>query len=130
MDNEIRNQDLPLPNVYWVTVVSATHGTHTLYVAGDFSGEVVRKVQNHCAHELGFRPHRGNADIRLRRFRLGDYLECPEGLQAAGEFAAFHHERDIVEALAARKKHLAARTGTVDLRGLEAAIGEALREAG
>lgn len=99
---ELYNADLPLPNVYFVTVNSMTHGQHHLYIAADYTGAAMKKVQRHCRENLHFAAHRGNCDIKLRRFRLGDYLECPEGLQQAGETAHLAHEWSTVRALSER----------------------------
>lgn len=131
---EVRDADLPLPNVYFVTVDSATHGRHHVYVAADFSGSAVAKVQRHCAENLRFRPSRGNSDIKLRRFKLGDYLECPEGLQAAYELAASMHERSTVEALNKRRHEVGqileqiAQVGATDFAAVERALAEELRQ--
>lgn len=105
---ELYNSDLPTPNVYFVTVNSVTKGQHHLYVAADYSGAALRKVQRHCREHLHFAAHRGNCDIKMRRFRLGDYLECPEGLQAAGEAAHLAHEWSTVRALEERGKQVQA----------------------
>jgi len=97
---------LPLPNVYFVTVNHVTSAPQTLYIAADSSGAAVQKVRRHFREHHHLALYRGNCDIKLRRFRLGDYLECPQGLQEAGEAAAMAHERDTVAKLATRQKEV------------------------
>lgn len=134
---EVINRDLPVPNVYFATITSATHGTTHMYVAADFSGAALRKVQNHCAEQLGFRPNRANSNIRLRRYRLGDYLAHPQGLQDAVDHARLNHEHSTVKALEGRQhevNEILAELTEVreqkldqDFAAFERALGEALR---
>lgn len=101
------NQDLPLPNVYYVTVQSALDGaTHHMYVAADFTGAALRKVQNLCVERYGFRPYKGNSSIKMRRFKLQDYLECPSGLVQALATAHQLGERDTLDALQRRPREV------------------------
>lgn len=102
LTRDLRDQDLPTPNVYLATV---QHGgaIFTTYVAADYSGAAIRKLQRWCVDNHGFRPNRANSDTKLRRFRLGDYLECPEGLQVALENAVTAHERDTAQKLTYRR---------------------------
>lgn len=134
----IFNADLPTPNVYFVTVQHITAAPETMYVAADTSGQVVQKVRNHFRHEKQLALYRSNSDIKMRRFRLGDYLECPQGLQEAGEVAAMAHERDTVAKLATRQQEVAALVAelttpqeeerpSVDWAALEAEMGALLR---
>lgn len=137
----IYDANLSLPNVYFVTVSSAITGTtHTLYIAADTSGSAIQKVRRHCRDSFGFMPYRSTSDIRLRRFRLGDYIENPQGLQEAGENADLAHERDTVAALATRQQEVQAviaelataqeEPADMDYAALEAQLGEALRSVG
>lgn len=102
----IYDADLSTPNVYFCTVTHCVEGAHTLYIAADSSGSAVQKVRRHFREQHHLALYRGNCDIKLRRFRLGDYLECPQGLQEAGEAAAMAHERDTVAKLATRHKEV------------------------
>lgn len=102
----VYDASLPTPNVYFVTVHHNSDGTRTLYIASDSSGGAIQKVRRHFRHHHQLALYRGNCDIKLRRFRLGDYLECPQGLQEAGEHAAMAHERSTVAALATRQKEV------------------------
>lgn len=102
-------QDLSLPNVYFVTVSSAITGeTHHLYVPADFSGSAFLKTQNICADRYNFRPYRSNSTVKMRRLRLSDYLENPDALRAALVTAAELGERDTVAALRRRPQEIAA----------------------
>lgn len=99
---EIADQSLPLPNIYFVTVMHVQTGVHSFYLAADSSAAAVQKVRNYCAEQFGFRPYRSTTDIKLRRFLLGDYLENPQGLQEAVDIAHAMGERSTVESLEGR----------------------------
>lgn len=133
------NANLPTPNVYFVTVTHNTLAAETMYIAADTSGQAIQKVRNHFRHEKQVALYRGNCDIKLRRFRLGDYLECPQGLQEAGEVAALAHERDTVAKLATRQQEVAGLVAemttpqeeerpSVDWAALEEEMGALLRQ--
>lgn len=108
MPQDIKNADLPLPNVYFASVTSAISGdTHHLYVAADFSLAAMRKVARLCADRYGFRPYRGNSVVRLRRFRLLDYLQTPQAIDAAINNAHHLGEQDTIEALNRRPAEVA-----------------------
>lgn len=124
--------DLPLPNVYFCTV-SSPNGVHSLYLAADTVGAAVQKVRRHFRDHEGLALYRSNSDIKLRRFRLGDYLENPQGLQQAGETAALANERSTVQALASRWDQVEAlvtevhATPNQDWAQVELQLGAALR---
>lgn len=105
LSRELRDMDLPLPNVYLATV-SHQGQLYTTFVAADYSVAALAKVQRWCVDNHCFRPTRGNSDTKLRRFRLGDYLETPEGLQQAIINAQEAHERSTLEALAKRHEQV------------------------
>jgi len=125
---------MPLPNVYLVTV---QHGgeVHTTYIAADYSGSAIRKAQRWCVEHHGFRPTRGNSDTKMRRFKLGDYLETPEGLGVAMINAHEAHERDTLQKLSDRRTEVdqllsgmtQAQQQGVDFDAVEAALAEELR---
>lgn len=135
----VYDADLGLPNVYFVTVQHVTAAPQTLYVAADSSGAAVQKVRRHFREHHALALYRSNSDIKMRRFRLGDYLENPQGLQQAGETAALAHERDTVAKLAARRHEVEALLAELtsvdegpadmDWAAVEAQLGEALRSA-
>ena len=109
MQTNQTEQDLSLPNVYFVTVSSAITGeTHHLYIPADFSGSAFRKTQNICAERFHFRPFRSNSTVKMRRLKLSDYIENPDALRAALVTAAELGERDTVAALAKRPQEIAA----------------------
>lgn len=134
LSRELRDMDLPTPNVYLATV-SYNGNLYTTFVAADYSGAALAKVQRWCVDNHLFRPTRGNSDTKLRRFRLGDYLDTPEGLQQAIINAQEAHERSTLEALA--KRHQQVNAILADLQGtnrenfaaLEADLAKALRDA-
>lgn len=133
----LRDRDLPLPNVYFVTVQSAFAGTFHFYIAADDSTAAIKKASRLCAEDHNFRPYRGTSDIKLRRYRLGDYLEAPEGLQVAYETASRFSERDTVAKLAQRRHEvtqllegLSETQQRPDFDGLEAMLAEELRKLG
>jgi len=109
MQTNQTEQDLSLPNVYFVTVSSAITGeTHHLYIPADFSGSAFRKAQNICAERFHFRPFRSNSTVKMRRLKLSDYLENPDALRAALVTAAELGERDTLLALRRRPQEIAA----------------------
>ena len=132
LSRELRDKDLPTPNVYLATV-SYQGKTYSTFIAADYSLSAIRKVQRWCVDNHHFRPTRGNSDTKLRRFRLGDYLETPEGLQVAIINAQEAHERDTVLALNERRDHvngiLADLQGTsqCDFEAVEQELAAALR---
>lgn len=135
----VYDADLPLPNVYFVTVTHLS-GQHTLYVAADTSGSAVQKVRRHFREHHSLALYRSTSEIRLRRFRVGDYLEHPQGLQDAREVAALANERDTVAKLDRRHQEVAALCAEVatanevgadmDWAALEAQLGDELRRVG
>jgi hypothetical protein len=107
MQHHLHDIDLPVPNVYFATVESATQRqTHHLYVPAAFSGAAFRKVQNLCAMRHGFRPFRSNATVKMRRLKLQDYLEYPEALERALSVALDLGESDIVKGLEQRPQQI------------------------
>lgn len=132
--------DLPTPNVYFVTVTHVTAAPETMYIAADTSGSALQKVRRHFRQHHHLALYRGNCDIKMRRFRLGDYLECPQGLQEAGEAAAMAGERSTVAKLATRYtevSNLVAELATagegpadMDWAQVEADLAEQLRQIG
>lgn len=133
LSRDLRDMDLPTPNVYLATV-SHQGKTYSTFIAADYSLAAIRKVQRWCVDNHLFRPTRGNSDTKLRRFRLGDYLETPEGLQQALINAQEAHERDTLLALDKRRQEvnniLADLEGVsqCDFQAMEAQLGEALRK--
>lgn len=127
--------DLPLPNVYFCTVAGPT-GVHSLYLAADTVGSAVQKVRRHFREHEGLALYRSNSDIKFRRFRLGDYLENPEGLQKATETARLAGERSTVAALSSRWAQVEALIAEVgdtpdqDWAQIELQLGAALRAIG
>lgn len=127
-----QDTDLPLPNIYFVSVTHALTGqTHHMYIPADFNGAAFKKAQNLCAERHHFRPYRSNSIIKMRRLKLSDYLENPGALPAAAAVAAELGERDMVSALAKRPQEIAAlveqRGEPIDFDALAKALGEQLR---
>lgn len=106
LPKEIADKNLPLPNVYFCTVLHAEKGTYSFYLAADSSASAVQKVRNYCASNYGFRPYRSTTDIKLRRFLLGDYLENPEGLMQAADLARELGENSTLRDLEGRMKEV------------------------
>lgn len=133
LPRELRDKNLPTPNVYLATV-SYQGQIYTTFIAADYSLAAIRKVQRWCVDNHSFRPTRGNSDTKLRRFRLGDYLETPEGLQVAMANAQVFHERDTVLALSQRQEDVNDSLGhlndhpDVDFAAVEAGLARALRQ--
>lgn len=102
VSTDFRNQDLSLPNVYFMTV---SHGgqTYTTYIAADYSMAAIRKMQRFCVDQHGFRPVRANSDTKMRRMKLGDYLECPEAVPVALSNAIITNELGTIKALEQRR---------------------------
>lgn len=135
----MNNVDLPLPNIYFVTVQSVFDATPILlYVAADFTGSALKKVQNICADQHNFRPYRSNSVIKMRRLKLADMLECPEALGKALDTAHLLGERDTIARLASRpaevRRAVAKQGGLGDHHAPDAEricriLGEALRQA-
>lgn len=127
-----QDTDLPLPNIYFVSVTHALTGqTHHMYIPADFNGAAFKKAQNLCADRHHFRPYRSNSVIKMRRLKLSDYLENPGALTAAAEVASELGERDMVAALVKRPQEIAAlmeqRGEAIDFDALAKALGEQLR---
>jgi hypothetical protein len=76
------------------------------FIAADYSLAAIRKIQRWCVEHHAFRPTRGNSDTKLRRLRLGDYLETPEALKGALLNAQEAHERDTCQALNQRHQEV------------------------
>lgn len=134
LPRELRDMDLPTPNVYLATV-SYQGNLYTTFIAADYSGAALAKVQRWCVDNHLFRPTRGNSDTKLRRFRLGDYLDTPEGLHQAIINAQEAHERSTLEALAERHEQVNTLLADLldadrkDFAALEAELAKALRNA-
>lgn len=118
LTNDIRNQDLPLPNVYFMTV-QHNGQTYTTYIAADYSGAAVRKLQRLCVDEHGFRPVRANSDTKMRRLKLGDYLECPDAIPAALINAIKSSEYSTIKALENRRCEIDALVMQLNDRGVD-----------
>lgn len=111
--------DVALPNVYYVTVSSAATGrVHHVYVSGDYVGQAIGKARQWCEEHHGFRPMATTSEINIRRFRLGDYLENPEGLDQALAHEQHMGSLAAAESLAERKQRLAAVLREDDLRSV------------
>lgn len=132
LSREMRDMDLPLPNVYLVTV-SHYGSTYSTFIAADDGTAAISKIQRWCVENHNFRPTRGNSDTKMRRFRLGDYLDTPEGLQQAYLNAHAFNERGTVLALSKRHEQvdalLADMQGTSqrDFEAVEKELAAALR---
>lgn len=114
----VADASLPLPNVYFATVVH-TGGTYTFYVAADHSKAAVAKLRRLCSDRYGFRPYRSTTDIKVRRFLLGDYLDNPQGLQCAVETAEELGERSTMEALNGRMAEVQRMIDTANSGGVD-----------
>lgn len=134
LSRELRDKDLPLPNVYMATVTHQGQ-MYCTYVAADYSLAAIKKLQRWCVDNHHFRPTRGNSDTKLRRMRLGDYLETPEALQQALINAQEAHERDTYQELVERHQQvndiMADLEGTsqTDFAAVEAELAAALNAA-
>lgn len=109
MYNPNHNTELPGVNVYFASVFSSRlpNGVVELYVPADNQTYAVRKIQRVFAHQYNFRPLRSNSVIKLRRFRVGDYVENPQGLLSAYELAQQLGESDVMQQLSQRPKQVA-----------------------
>lgn len=105
LSRELRDMDLPTPNVYLATVTYQGQ-MYSTFIAADYSLAAIKKIQRWCVDNYHFRPTRGNSDTKLRRMRLGDYLETPEALQQALINAQEAHERDTILKLQARRQEV------------------------
>lgn len=135
------SEDLPLPNIYFCSVNNAlTNENHTIYVAADFTGSALKKVQRLCVDRHGFKPVRANSIVKMRRLKLRDMLECSGALGLAMVTARELGERDTLAALAKRPKQVrdAAQMqnllsgdagGAIDAEAVMRALGDALRSA-
>ena len=134
LSRELRDKDLPTPNVYLATITHQGQ-MYSTYVAADYSLAAIKKLQRWCVDNHHFRPTRGNSDTKLRRMRLGDYLETPEALQEALINAQEAHERDTCLKLAERRDHVNSlladlmRTTQCDFEAVEAELAAALNAA-
>jgi len=136
----MRNIDLPLPNVYYVTVQTALNDdVHHIYVAADYNGDAIEKIKQLCQLRFGFTPFRSNSSVKMRRFRLQDYLDCPEGLGQAMVSASDLGDQAALTALQQRPAEvrnallvnaLAPRTSlqSIDTANVMAALNLALAE--
>lgn len=127
MPIDLQREDLPLPNIYFVSVQSLSGETHHLYVPADFSGSAFRKAQNLCADRHNFRPYRSNSVVKMRRLKLSDCLENAAALTEALATAYELGERDMIDALLARKKALDGLSGKIDQDEVVARLREQLR---
>ena len=135
----MKNENLPLPNIYFCTVQSVFSETPVhIYVAADFVGAALRKVANLCADQHGFRPYRSNSVIKIRRLKLADMLDTPEALGKALDTAHHLGERDTICRLASRPAQIRAAVGrqgglgdhhSVDAERICRVLDEALRQA-
>jgi hypothetical protein len=135
------SQNLPTPNIYFVSVQNAMDGqTHSLYVAADFTGAALKKVERLCIDRHGFRPVRSNSVVKMRRLKLRDYLENTGALGLAMVTARELGERDTLAELGKRPQQVrdavamqnllhSDNAPRVDAEGVMAALGEALRAA-
>lgn len=93
------SDDLPLPNIYWVTVTHHEGHSVNAYIAADHTKLAIHKVANHCADHHGFRPYRSNSAIKVRRMLLGDLINDPSVYDKALQHASSNCESDIVSGL-------------------------------
>lgn len=119
-----RRADLPVPNIYFVSVYPFTgHPVHT-YFAADFTQGAINKAVNWCVDQHGFRPYRSNSTIKVRRLLLGDIIENPNAYCAALKHAKDHCEADILSALRKLPKAIADLTGVpvpvLDVKAVDA----------
>lgn len=106
-----RNADLPLPNLYYVSVYpNDGHAYHT-YFAADHTSIAMHKTANWCVTQHGFRPYRSNSTIKVRRLLLGDLIENPNSYCAALQHAKESCESDILTALRRLPSKIAAMVG-------------------
>lgn len=126
MPIDLQREDLPLPNVYFVSVQSLSGETHHLYVPADFSGSAFRKAQNLCAARHHFRPYRSNSVVKMRRLKLSDCLENAAAITEALATAYELGERDMIDALLARKKAIDALSGHINHDEVVARLREQL----
>lgn len=94
-----RRADLPLPNLYFVSVYPITGRPVHTYFAADFTQGAMQKAINWCVDQHGFRPYRSNSTIKVRRLLLGDLIENPNSYCAALQHAKESCEADILTAL-------------------------------
>lgn len=97
--NYQRDQDLPLPNVYWCSVDMPGFGQFHEHLASDHTTAAVKKMANYCAEHHGFRPYRSNSQMKVRRLKLGDLIEYPDAHRIALANAVAAGESDTVAAL-------------------------------
>lgn len=122
-----RRADLPVPNIYFVSVYPLTgHPVHT-YFAADFTQGAINKAVNWCVDQHGFRPYRSNSTIKVRRLLLGDLVENPNAYCQALQHAKDHCEADILTALRKLPKAIADMVG-VPVPVLDAKAADALWE--
>ena len=119
--------ELPRPNVYFVTIHSAITGQpHHLYLAAESARGVITRLRRICPDRYGFMPYPSNCVIKMRRFRVQDYFQSPQGLVEALHLAQLLGERDTVNALKRRPKDvedaLQASTSRVDTDAAWAAL--------
>lgn len=106
-----RRADLPMPNIYFVSIYPLTgHPVHT-YFAADFTQGAMQKAINWCVDNHGFRPYRSNSTIKVRRLLLGDLIENPNAYCCALKHAKDACEADILTALRKLPKAIAAIVG-------------------
>lgn len=127
MPIDLQREDLPLPNIYFVSVQSLSGETHHMYVPADFSGSAFRKAQNLCAERHSFRPYRSNSVVKMRRLKLSDCLENPGAIVEALTTAYALNEADMVDALLARKKAIDNLAGRINHDEVVARLREQLR---
>lgn len=96
---ELYQLDLPLPNIYFTSVSPFNGQTQHLYIAADFTGAAMAKLQVHCVETLGFRPMRSNSKVRFRRLKLGDLIDNPAAYEAALARSIAAKEWDVVARL-------------------------------
>lgn len=109
MFNPNHNVDIPGVNVYFASIFSSKlpNGIAELYVPADNVTFAVRKIQRVFRDTYNFSPVRSNSVIKLRRFKVGDYVENPQGLLSAYELAQQLGESDVMQQLSQRPKQVA-----------------------
>ncbi|MNQ52454.1 hypothetical protein D3C85_664720 [compost metagenome] len=123
-----RDHDLPLPNIYFSSVYRVTGEAHHCYLAADFTGSALQKLQRWCLDSFGFRPYPSNCAIKMRRLKLGDLIENPGAYDQALARAQALGEADVVARLEAMPAFIAAKVGhplppaRVDAQGAATAL--------
>ena len=101
----------PTTALIWSATVVPTNGQDpvSFHVAADFVGAALSKVQRFVHSEQGWRPHKGNSRVTLKRVTLAALLAS--GSVAVGEaagVAVLQGERDTLKRLDALQRELGA----------------------